>query len=159
MIVPNEDNHRLWVAMRLGLGPNAYRNAVGSVANVVDGRIIAAVVYSDFQQWDTGRSMCWASIASIEGTNWCTRRFLKAILSYPFDGLGICVLRTFCAKTNKKARRFNERLGMRQCGVARRSWDGRSDAIHYDMLPHEAAKWLGYEPTAWKETVRDIGHG
>ena len=166
-ITANEDRHRIFVAMRLGLGPDAFSNTCGSVAIEEDGQILAAVVYSNFSNFtDTGRAMCWASIAAIEGTNWCTRRFLKAILAYPFEGLGICVLRTMCAKTNKKARRFNEKLGLRFSGIARRSWDGRQDAAHYDMLPHEASKWLGYEPTGWKNRaavplhlMNGTGHG
>lgn len=138
--------------MRLGLGASAFQNSCGTVGVEEDGNVLAAVIYTDYQVFPrTKRSCCWASIAAMPNVNWCTRGFVKAILSYPFDVLGVCVLRTMCAKSNKQARRFNEHLGLTRTGTARRGWDGNEGAIHWDLLPHEAAKWLGYEPTAWKE--------
>lgn len=151
-IIVNDDRHRLWVAMRLGLGADAFADCCGTVGLEEDGHILAAVVFNGHQTFpETGRSTCWASIAAWPGANWCTRRYLKAILAYPFEVLQVCVLRTMCAKRNREARSFNEKLGLKRTGCARRGWDGRHDAIHYDMLPHEAAKWLGYEPQAWRQ--------
>lgn len=159
-IIVNESKHRLWVAMRLGLGADAFPRCCGSVGVEEDGQILAAAVYTDYQVFPyTKRSSCWASIAGMPNTNWCTPKFVKAILSYPFDALGVCVLRTMCAKRNKAARNFNEKLGLKRTGTARRSWDGNQDAVHYDLLPHEAAKWLGYEPTAWKEEPKEEADG
>ena len=141
--------------MRLGLGADAFQDSMGTVGLVEDEQILAAVVYHGYNEFSTGRKSCWASIASLPHSNWCTRRYLKAILTYPFEGLGVCVLQVMTARANKDARRFNEKLGFKRVGPARRGFDGRQDAILYDMLPHEAAKWLGYEPTAWKESVKD----
>lgn len=152
MITVNDPKHRLWVAMRLGLGADAFLNTCGTVGIDEGEQTLAAVVYTDYHVFPpTGRTQCWASIASLPGANWCTRRFVKAILAYPFDILGVCVLRTMCAKRNKAARNFNDKMGFKRTGTARRSWDGKQDAVHYDLLPHEAAKWLGYEPDAWKQ--------
>ena len=162
MIRVNDQKHRLWVAMRLGLGADAFQDLCGTVGLEDDnGQILAAVVYTNFNVFpESGRSQCWASIASMPGTNWCTRRYLKAILAFPFDVLGICVLRTMCHRGNKDARRFNEKLGLKWTGIARRGWDGVNDAIHYDMLPKDAAKWLGYEPTAWLDSKKKaVGNG
>lgn len=151
-VVLNDPKYRLWVAMRLGLGASAFQNMCGNVGIEEDDQILAAVIYTGYERFpDTGLSLCWASIASMPNTNWCTRKFVKAMLAYPFDILGVCSLRTMCAKTNKDARRFNEHLGLKRTGTARRGWNGKQDAVHYDLLPHEASKWLGYEPTAWKE--------
>lgn len=147
---PRDDNtrHRLWLAMRLGLGADAFLNTCGSVANEdEDGNILACVVYTGYETFrETGEAQCWASIAGLPKTRWCTRKFVKAILSYPFEHLGVGVLRTMCAKSNMDARRFNEHLGLRFIGKGRKGWDGKQAAFYYDMLPHEATKWLGYEP-------------
>lgn len=154
-IVVNDPKHRLWVAMRLGLGADAFQDICGSVALEDDGQILAAVVYTNFSVFpESQRSTCWASIASMPHTNWCTRRFVKAIIHYPFDILGVCVLRTMCNRGNKAARNFNEKLGLKWTGIARRGWDGINDAVHYDMLPKDAVKWLGYEPTAWRDSQK-----
>ena len=160
VITTNDDRHRLWVAMRLGLGAAAFPNTIGSVAlEDENGQIYAAVIYTNYEHWDdTGLSMCWASIAALPGVYWATPRFIKAILSYPFEILGVCVLRTQCRRRNKEARRFNDKIGMTLTGVARRSWDGKQDTAHYDMLPHEAAKWLGYEPKPI-EREGEVSHG
>ena len=152
MIAANDPKHRLWVAMRLGLGADAFPDICGSVAHEVDGQIIAATVFTNFSVFpESQRSQCWASMASLPNTTWCTRRYVRAFLAYPFDILGVCVLRTMCSRGNKDARRFNEKLGLKWTGIARRGWDGVNDAVHYDMLPKDATKWLGYEPKAWLE--------
>lgn len=154
VITTNKPGHRLWVAMRLGLGADAFLNMCGSVALEEEGQILAAVVYTNFQRYPTtGRGECWASIAAMPGSNWCTRGFVQAIVSYPFETLGVYVVRTMHARDNADARRFNEKLGLRRAGACRRAWDGYKDAIVYDMLPKEAAKWLGYTPEAWKEAA------
>lgn len=161
-IKANDDRHRLFVAMRLGLGAAAFPETCGTVGIEENGQILAAVVFTNYETFpDTGNSCCWASIAALPSTNWCTRRFVKAMLSMPFDLLGVCVLRTMCLKSNTQARRFNEKLGLKYAGRARRGWDGKRNAIHYDMLPHEAEKWLGYEPDAWKRRpdMENASHG
>ena len=118
VITTNDDKHRLWVAMRLGLGAAAFPSTIGTVAlEDENGQILAAVVYHNFERWpDTGRCMVWASIAALPNTYWGTRRFLRAIVAFPFEILGACVVRTMCAKTNKEARRFNEKFGLKRTG-------------------------------------------
>ena len=153
-IVLNDDRHRLWVALQLGLGASAFPTACGSVGLEDDGMIIAATIYTNHDVFPTtGVTYCWASIAGLPGVNWCTRRYVKAILTYPFEVLGVRVVRTMCDRQNKQARQFNRKLGLRQSGIARHGWDGRRDAVHYDLLPQDAEKWLGYRPTAWQNTV------
>lgn len=160
LITTNDDKHRLWVCMRLGLGAAAFQDTIGSVAlEDENGQIYAAVIYTNYMDFqETGGSLVWASIAALPGVYWCTPRFLKAILAYPFEVLGVSVLRTQCRRRNKEARRFNEKIGMTFAGIARRSWDGKQDTAHYDMLPHEAAKWLGYEPKPIDAT-QEVNHG
>lgn len=151
-IVVNEiERCRLWVAMRLGLGADAFPSICGSVHVEEDNMILAAVVYTNLTIFDNGRCMCWASIAAIPGSNWATRRFIKAILSYVFDSIGACVLVTMTAKSNRVARRFNEHLGLKRAGVVPRAFDGEEDAVHYVMKPEDAKKWLGYIPQAWHQ--------
>ena len=161
-IIVNEPRHRLWCAMRLGLGINAFSDCVGTVA-VEDDKdyVLAAVVYNRYQEWDNGRRICEASIAALPGVNWATKRFIKAILVYPFEVLGVSMINVICTTGNKKAQRFNAKLGFRRAGTVRRGYDGKRNAIIYDMLPHEASKWLGYEPTAWREPLikREVANG
>lgn len=159
MILLNQEKHRLWVAMRLGMGASAFPTICGSVGHHDDdGNILAAVVYTDYSVFpETGRGVCWGSIASMPGTNWCTRRFVRAFLSYAFDGLGVCVLRALCARNNMPSRQFMEKLGMRFVGRGRRGFDGKQDAMYYDMIPPEAERWLGYRPVPIKQKEADHG--
>jgi len=151
-IVLGDDRHRLWVGMRAGLGAGAFQDSCGTVGVEQDGNIVAATVYTRFHRFaETGNASCEVSIAALPGVNWASRRVIAAFLSYPFDCLGVAVLQARCAKKNKPARDFVERLGFRRGGIARRAYDGREWMVFYDMLPHEAEKWLGYEPTLWKE--------
>ena len=151
-IILGDDRHRLWLNMRIGLGAGAFQNACGTVGVERDGHILAATVYSHFVRFpETGCASCEVSIAALPGANWCSRRVLAAFLSYPFDCLGVSVLQARAAKRNKVSRKFMERIGFRRGGVARRGYDGREWMVFYDMLPHEAERWLGYEPTLWKE--------
>ena len=157
-IILGDDRHKLWVAMRVGLGAGAFQDSCGSVGVERDGQILAATVYTRFHRYaETGNASCEVSIAAMPNERWCSRRAIKAFLAYPFDCLGVAVLQARCAKRNKVARDFVERVGFRRGGIARRAYDGKEWMVFYDMLPHEAERWLGYEPTLWKEKEAENG--
>ncbi len=152
-IIPNDPRHRLWCAMRLGLGAQAFQDCCGTVGlEDENGGIMAVVVFNQYVKHSTtGLATCHGSIAALPGTNWASRRYIKAFLAYAFEGLAVSCLICQAAKGNRRSRDFIEALGFRRAGKIRRGLDGRQDAMLYDMLPKNAAKWLGYEPTAWKD--------
>ena len=151
-IIASDDRHRLWAALRLGLGAGAWSDSCGTVGVERDGQILAATVYNRFHRYpETGCATCEVSIAALPGVLWCSKRVIAAFLAYPFDCLGVSVLQARAAKKNMVSRQFMERIGFRRGGMARRGFDGREWMVFYDMLPHEAERWLGYEPTLWKE--------
>lgn len=115
---------------------------------VVEGtKLLGGAVFSDYRVMTYGNDI--RLHGAFQDARWATRRILGLILAYPFHQLGCTRLTTITAKNNKIARRFDERLGFRYVGKLSRGWDGRRDAIIYEMLKEEC-KWLKYTAAAYK---------
>ena len=126
-----------WVARQLeaedGFGPCA------AIGVVLDGSLIAGVVYHDYRKMARGATM-QASIATTT-PRWATRRTLRDIFSYPFVQMQVARLWVCVGRKNRRSRSMVERLGFKMEGVARRAHDGAMDAMIYSMLPFEC-RWI-----------------
>ena len=147
----NQERHRLWLAMRLGQGAAAFPDACGIIGVDKDGDIAASAVYTGYTRFDNGRAICAMNVAALPGVLWCLRPVIEALLSYPFDTIGVSALQASCKRENAKAQDFLRRLGFKRTGALRLGCGKTQDLIIFDMLPNEAKKWLGYVPTAWRE--------
>ena len=93
-----------FVSEQIGYGNSKHGNFV-AVGLEDDGKLIAGVVYSDFNG-----SNITAGIAGI-GKQWLTRGFLHFIFYYPFCQAGASRI-TACVETNNlQSQRFVEKLG------------------------------------------------
>ena len=106
---------------------------------MMDGEIVAAVVFNEYRIMTRGSTM-QASVASIN-PRWATRTVLKHIFAYPFLQQKVTRLWASTSRKNKHARKFLERVGFTYEGMARRAYNGTTDAAVYSMLPDEC-KWI-----------------
>lgn len=125
-----------WVAEQLDIPSFGPSTALGVT---LQGDLVAGVVFNNYHPYPTG-STIEASIAAAN-PQWATRAVLRDFFSYPFIQMGVSRLGVSCRKSNKHARKFVTRLGFKMEGVARRLWDGQTDAVVYSMLPEEC-RWL-----------------
>ena len=73
-----------------------------------------------------------------ESPMWATRDAIRWMLWYPFVKHRCRRLTTITARDNKRARRFDEKIGFKVEGVHPKAWDGRRDSITYGMLREKA---------------------
>lgn len=130
-----------WVSRQSIYAPNGFGacTAIGVVVGSLDRRIIiAGVVYHDFHPHFRTVAM---SVAAVPKTSWLTRQHLATFFGYPFEQLGCERITSIVARKNKHAREFNERLGFKYEGCARRGFYP-DDAMLYGMLKSEC-RWIG----------------
>ncbi len=125
-----------WVASRIQVTP--FREDATAIGVVRGDHLIGGVVYTNFRR-NTGGNNIEMGCAG-EG-NWLTKGALRVFFAYPFEQLDCCRVTTLVAKKNKRARRFNDKLGFKLEGVVRRGF-GHDDACVYGMLIHEC-RWIG----------------
>lgn len=101
-------------------------------------RLVGGVVYFN-----------WCSpsvqVAAAGLPGWLTPDRVRAMFAFPFvampeQGYDIQVIVSHVAKPNKRARRFNERLGFREVGKVPRAANGK-DSIIFAMTKDEC-RWL-----------------
>jgi RimJ/RimL family protein N-acetyltransferase len=129
-----------YVASRIrdmGTPPEKDYEAIGVVGK--GGELIGGVVYTNYHELAPGQCDIMMSAAGEPG--WLTPLSLRVFFSYAFEQLSCVRITTIAAKSNRKARSLNERLGFVLEGVLR---DGRGighDAVAYGMLKRDC-KWI-----------------
>lgn len=123
MIVDGEPVAR-WISERLGYALCAPYYAVGEM---VDGEIRAAIILSNFEQYDVH--------VSVVGGGW-SRRLLHALHHYVFGQLG--VLRATFLTEQPKVVEYAERLGGRVEGIMRNHYGPGRDATVIGLLREDA---------------------
>ncbi len=113
---------------------------------VKDGRLLAVAVYHDYR----GHTIMLSGAA--ESRLWATKPAIRMLFWYPFMDRGVRRVTTITARKNKRARRFNEKVGFTLEGVSPKEYDGKDDACIYGML-RERCRWLDdmKEPESGKE--------
>lgn len=110
-----------------------------AMAVVRRGAIIGGVLYHNYHEVAPGQHDIMMSAAGAPG--WLTPKTLRTFFSYPFETLGCIRITTIAAKSNKKARALNDRLGFTLEGVIR---DGRGigrDSVAYGMRKADC-RWI-----------------
>lgn len=126
-----------WVQAKLPEIRNGFGVCV-AVGIVDDSQPIAGIVYHDYRP-EISVQMSMASTRP----QWCNRRTLRALLSYPFLQLQVARVTVYTGKHNKKLRSLVERLGFELEGRVRRGFDGQKDLLIYGLLREEAERWIG----------------
>ena len=130
----DDANVAAWVKMRVPVwaAPGKFI-AIGVVDNETN-RPLAGVVYNGFREGD-----CNMHIAT-DDPRWCSRRVLSVLFQYPFIQLGQRRVTAICARRNKRARKFVERVGFKVEGKIRHAFR-KDHAIVYGMLINEC-RWI-----------------
>ena len=119
----------------MDVSPQVFEPCAGAFAVFMEGRLVAACLFHCLIEGPHGFSV-QNTLVTVD-KRWCARRVLACFFDFPFNILGVTRLWCQTAKPNKRARRLLEKLGFKMEGVARRAWDGKTDAVVYSMLPHE----------------------
>lgn len=115
-----------------------------TIAAVEGERLLCVVVYERF----TPHS-CMMHIASAS-PRWCTRRFLRAAFSYPFERLQLERVTFTTDVRNQRVNDLVRRLGARVDGVLRRE-HGDADGLLWGMT-REECPWI-------ETTDTEVTHG
>jgi RimJ/RimL family protein N-acetyltransferase len=99
------------------------------------GVLVGGVVFHDFRGFDVMMS------GAFDAPGWALPGTIRALCAYPFLDLGCRRVTSITGKRNKKARRFNEKLGFTLEGIVRHGLDGVEHACLYGMLK-EDCRWL-----------------
>lgn len=114
---------------------DTFKRPYVSLGIAEDDDLIAGCVYRNYYKHDI--EMCFAG-----KRGWASKSAMRIFFEYPFMQLGVVRVTAVSAKSNKKARKFIEKVGFKQEGKIRRGMDGVDDAFVYGMLYREC-KWLG----------------
>ena len=118
-----------------------------TIALVQDDRIIAAVLYDNFN----GASI-QMHVAAEPGARWMTRQYLFKCFDYPFRQLGCKLVLGLVAENNHAARRFDEHLGFKIQATLKDAHPCGALLI-YGMKKDEC-KWLKQEPENGRQIER-----
>lgn len=98
--------------------------------------ILAVMVVHDFERQHGNAQISMASCSA----RWASRSVIATLLSYPFGQLGCQRLTTLIPASNARAIRFNEGLGFKREGLARRGF-GSEDCVILGLLREDAPAW------------------
>lgn len=123
-----------WAAQILGIPDFGLATAIAIAKGT---HIIAGCVYNNFHRTPDGApNSIEITMVSID-KSWCNRAIIRELLNYPFTQLKVRRVQLTIAKRNMAVRRFNERLGFKFEGVARKAHFTGEDAAVYSMLSNE----------------------
>ena len=103
-----------------------------------DGKIVGGVAYSHFHKHPDGSDIA-VNIALLPEAR-ITKSMWRWLFSFPFQQLQCSRITSFVIRSNKRARKFNERLGFKLEGIKRRG-HGRDDVFMFGMLASECRFW------------------
>ena len=122
-----------WAAIRM---PD-YRGTVSfwpcyCIGFMREGRLLAVAAFHNASAYDMHLS------GASDTPMWATRDAIRCMLWYPFVKHRVKRLTTITARDNKRARRFDEKIGFKVEGVHPKAWDGRRDSITYGLMREKA---------------------
>lgn len=127
-----------WVSEKIG---NPEFGACSTIG-ILDGpTLIAGVVYHNYIESPMGNPiMCEISCAAID-KRWSNRYTLKRLFSYPFSELKVGRLQVTIPVESQGVIKFNEKLGFKYEGTARKAHFLGGDVAVLGMLKDEC-RWL-----------------
>lgn len=150
VLVAADDRLLDWCASRIphvGSAASWKREGAQALGVGQDGQILAVMVVHGFtrQHGDAQISM------AADTPRWATRETIARLLAYPFGQLGCQRLTTLIPASNTRAIRFNEGLGFKREGLARRGF-GSDDCVILGMLREELPYWAAMALAPTRET-------
>ena len=127
-----------FVFARIGAPPRGPYRAIGIVK---DGRLVGGVVYSSLQLTTEGRANSCEMSVALDEPGACTRGVIRAMFRYPFEVLGCKYVWGGVKRKNRKARRFDERLGFKCKCIIEDGDPAGGDMALYVMRKRDC-KWL-----------------
>lgn len=121
-----------------GMEDRTFQQAV-ALGVIRRGILVGGVIYHNYRQPDHDIELS----AAFSTPAWCRRETIRALFAYPFIQLGCQRITMLIRRSNKHARRFTERLGLKLEGVARRAYAGKEDIFVFGMLRDEC-RWLAH---------------
>jgi RimJ/RimL family protein N-acetyltransferase len=131
MFISDFDNVAEWVSIRTGCSVPDKGSAIGFTN--LDDEIVAGVLYENF----TGASIT-ATIAIESGTT-LPASFIRYILEYPFEELGVKKIFAMIAETNGRSAAFVKKLGFVEETRVKDYFEG-GDMIVFACTP-ESCEW------------------
>lgn len=136
-LIYNEREELLsWACARIGIA--SFRQDAHAIGLRRDGRIVAVCVFDAFSSFD-----CAMHIASDGSGHWLTREFRHAVFMYPFVQCGYRRVYSPIAESNKRALRFNLKLGFRVEGI--HPYGARDGALITTGLLRDACRFIPKE--------------
>lgn len=135
---------RAWVKARIAVMNVGDFGACTALGVMDNGRLIAGVVYHD---WQPGYRTIQVSCAA-DSPKWARRGIISEILDYPFRQLGVNRITSITSADNHRTRRFLEGVGMTLEGICIEGF-GDNDAAIYRLLKREweAGRFHKKEPS------------
>lgn len=101
-----------------------------------DGELVAGVLYEGFN----GRNV-WMHVAATPGARWMTRDYLHFAFEYPFDQMGVEMVRGYVNAGNLAAVKFDEHLGFQKEAVLKGAASDGNDVFIY-VMRRDGCKYL-----------------
>ncbi len=129
-----------WVGERIPfVGSAGFGNCVGIMVLSNSGTALAGVVFHDWQQ---NFSTIALSIAA-DSPRWATRRIVGALLSYPFEQVGVQKLWVAMSIENERVLRLAKGLGFTREAVLARHFGSHGHAVISRMFRADYDKLYG----------------
>lgn len=136
-----------WCADRIAHvpGPDGWYLERAYPLGIVDSarNILAVMVTHSFDREHGNAQISMAA----SSPRWATRAVIAKLLSYPFEWLGCQRITTLIPASNERAIRFNEGIGFKREGLARRGF-GSEDCMILGLLKEERPAWAMLAPTS-----------
>lgn len=125
-----------WASLGLFGVPDAFDDKCKAIG-VFDGKLIAAVVYSNYQP----NISIEMSIYSVD-KKWATRHNLRQLFTVPFTQYNLRRIQALCSASNEGVIMFLKKLGFTHEGThAQAHYDGGT-ALSFGMLRGDC-RWIG----------------
>lgn len=109
ILYANQLEMKAWACERIGI--ETFRDDAHAIGLLRDGVLVGVVVYDTFSNVD-----CSMHVASDGTGRWLNRAFVKAAFMHPFCQWDFLRVTSPIAESNKKALRFNQKLGFKREG-------------------------------------------
>ncbi len=129
-----------WVGKRIPfVGEQGFGNCVGASALSNDGKVLAGVVFHDYQpQFST-----LAFSIAADSPRWATRKIVHQFLAYPFEQAKVDKLWTATPMSNERALRLVKGVGFTREGILARHFGEFGHAVISRMFRSDYERLYG----------------